>query len=189
MGFRDAFSRAVVLGAAAARSLNWLAAVVRTVMASHGVHSPLVRFSILALLRGVSSLLHRTSRTQPEITNTKPDLVLPCGAERDAGRMRKTAATPALLAPHRGRGRRADGRIAVGSYCAAERDRIPGLPNRAPSNRHARADEVRVASVSLMSVSAGREMVGRTNTARVLQGRRIACILADFVEKPTDNVR
>jgi hypothetical protein len=32
-------------------------------------------------------------------------------------------------------------------------------------------------------------MVGRTNTARVLQGRRIACILADFVEKPTDNVR
>jgi hypothetical protein len=69
----------------------------------------------------------------PELTKTnRACFVMPCGAERDAGRMRKTAATLALLAPHRDQGRQADGRIAVGSYCVAECDRKPGLPNHAP---------------------------------------------------------
>jgi hypothetical protein len=64
-----------------------------------------------------------------------------------------------------------------------------GPPNRALGNRTLDADEARIASVLLMRVSAGREMAGRTNPVRVLQDRHIACILADFVDKPTDNAR
>jgi hypothetical protein len=88
--------------------------------------------------------------------------------------MRKTAATLALLAPHRDLGPTAGsplGRIA------------------SPSATANRACQITRREIGTLEPMRCGSHPGPTNTVRVLQGEHIACILADFVEKPTDNVR